>query len=230
MLLPREHLSLSFIDTLSPLGDLPQCRFFESHIKILDLETRMGSTGTVLIARSESKRYTYAVERHPNGLYVACKLGSWVDLEELADLATVVCRDRLQQPKTEPAATNEPSSDIIAPIIARSKTKMTAIEAIQSLVKKRGRSQSVSTFDDGPMSERAVEHEAIPSQNAAREVQTQPQARSETQTSQEAPDQDVACPQQTSDSIFDTIRAQYAEALYKSKVRSLVTGSADSSS
>jgi len=43
MLLPRDQLPLSALDLGQPHGDLPTARFFESKIKILDLEGRLGS-------------------------------------------------------------------------------------------------------------------------------------------------------------------------------------------
>ncbi len=52
MLLPREHLALSCLDLAAPKGDLPSAQHFQSHIRILELEGRLGSN--VLIARLPS--------------------------------------------------------------------------------------------------------------------------------------------------------------------------------
>ena len=104
MLLPRENLPLSLLDLAQPYGEFPGSRLYESRIKILDLEGRLGSN--VLLARSEANRMIYALEREGTGLYVLCKLGGWADVEELARCATVVCAERIKsrQPKPLTAA------------------------------------------------------------------------------------------------------------------------------
>lgn len=103
MLLPREHLPLAHIDFAASNGDLPQSRFYESYIHVLDLESRLGPVPVVLIARNELRGTTYALERQSNGLYVICKLGSWVDLESLAQKAAAVRYEQLYPAKNERA-------------------------------------------------------------------------------------------------------------------------------
>ncbi|KAI6785575.1 uncharacterized protein J7T54_005909 [Emericellopsis cladophorae] len=49
MLLPRKHLSLASLDLSSPQEGLSASRFYASNVKILDLESRMGSSPSVLI-------------------------------------------------------------------------------------------------------------------------------------------------------------------------------------
>ena len=91
MLLPKEHFSLGNVDFGNPCGELPLSRFFECRIKVLELEGRMGTTSSVVIARSDFKSSLYALERQSsNGLYVICKRGSWVNMDELAQQATAV--------------------------------------------------------------------------------------------------------------------------------------------
>jgi hypothetical protein len=105
--------------------------------------------------------------------------------------------------------------------------KRAAIEAIQSLVRKRPRSQSVSTLAESERhdgkSDAAVPTEtklpspvlmkeelaAIPTENAKQAVP------SASINPEEPP------PQQTADEIFDALRTQYFDALYKSMVRTL---------
>jgi DNA replication regulator SLD3 len=101
MLLPREHLSLSCMDLASPLGDLEYSRFYESNVRILDLESRMGARPVVLIARLESDKTVYALERKDDGLYSLCHLGSWVDLQSLSKHAAVVY-SKLTSPRPVP--------------------------------------------------------------------------------------------------------------------------------
>lgn len=211
MLLPREHLSLSYLDLGAPRRDLPATQAFESNIKILDLESRMGSTPSVLIARLESKRSVFAIERDGSGLYVACKLGSWVNLEAVAEQATVVCRQRLHPTKeasSEANATPNIPTPKTGPIV---KEKRSAMEAIQTLVRKRARSQSVATLDDagrlGSGGVSQVEYSAV-AQAALPAVDKPLMAPTVAAEAEQ---------QQTAESIFDNVRAQYFEALYKSK-------------
>jgi DNA replication regulator SLD3 len=60
MLLPRNHLRLSFLDLSSPYGSFESSPSFEANIRILDLESRMGNRPVVLIARLESNKSIYA--------------------------------------------------------------------------------------------------------------------------------------------------------------------------
>lgn len=211
MLLPREFLPLSCLDLHSPQGSLPQSRLFASHIKILDLESRMGSAPKTLIARSESKRTTYAIERCDNSLYTICKLGDWTDLTQLAGHAAAVCHERVRPRKSlDEAADSTGTTALTTPQTHKEeKKKRVAIEAIQSLVRKRARSQSVSTVDT-PVTTVPT---SLPSSDASKRALGTEEVPSSTARA-EAPSQ------QTADSIFDNIRHHYSDALYKSKVGS----------
>lgn len=222
MLLPRQHLPLSCIDLGAPSGDLSPSRFFESHVKILDLESRMGSAQSVLIARSDPKGTVYALERQDNGLYVMCKLGSWVQLDVLASKATAVSRERLQ-PASQEQPQPHPFAGLTTPQTHKEhKRKRSAIEAIQSLVRKRARSQSVSTFDDitKPSTITEVEDDAqLPSPDIGLDQQacTEPKQPSQSVVlAKEA--EKIEEPTQTADIIFNNIKTHYFEALYKSMV------------
>jgi DNA replication regulator SLD3 len=138
IILPRADLPLSSLDLISSSNSLPQSRLFETHVKILELEERMGSQPMVLIARLDDGRTLYAVEREDRGLYVLCKLGSWVNLRQLRE-AAVVSKQELPralerkssvQQESAPVALTTPESS------KYSKKKRLAIEAIQSLVKR----------------------------------------------------------------------------------------------
>lgn len=228
MVLPRKHLPLACIDFHASHTDLPQSRFFEAHIKILDLETRMGCSPAVLLARHDASRNVYALERQDNGLYVACRLGHWVELDQLAKHATATCRERLRPtPGRDTIKQSTPATLTTPQLHKDQKQKRAAIEAIQSLVRKRARSQSVSTFDDVLRKDEVDESTTIikgqlPSPVLKHEeLQELPQI-SENGVSTLASVQDNPLGEppstQTADDIFDTIRAQYSEALYKSMV------------
>jgi DNA replication regulator SLD3 len=232
MLLPREHLPLSSLDLSQPHGDLPASRLFESKIKILDLEGRLGSN--VLLARSETTRVVYAVERESNGLYVLCKLGSWMDIEALSQSATVVCAERLRSSK--PAKPNDATA---APLTTpslynESKRRRLAIDEIQSLVRKRSMSvvekdlpsqaSPPTATETSLLNEDATQNEAPMPQHSKQPaepaVESGPSASNGPvpPTPGAAPSAD-AHSQPNAEDIFQNIRTQYMEALYHSKVR-----------
>ena len=93
MLLPRAKLPLSSLDIVSSARALGQSRLFETHVKILELEERMGSQPMVLIARFDDSRTLCAVERESRGLYALCQLGSWVNFQGLKAEAVVSKQD-----------------------------------------------------------------------------------------------------------------------------------------
>ena len=83
-LLPRSCLPLAFLDTGSGVSGP---RLFTANINILkNLEGSGTSQALVLIARSESDRCLYAVERIQGALYALCRLESWVSLQTLEKL------------------------------------------------------------------------------------------------------------------------------------------------
>lgn len=227
MLLPRKYLPLSSFDMAAPQGDLPRSRFYESNIKILELESRLGSACPVMLARNESKGIVYAIERQEDGLFVACKLGSWVDLVALADRATVCCDERVHvASNAQPIELNGASSLITPQTRKAEKVKRNAIEAIQSLVKKRARSQSVVNSNEASCVNSPVETPQgqdgdIPAeQGPVKDAAVAPTGPSPNtpQPGPSAPIVQDASPQQSSESLFDAIRTMYFEALYKSKV------------
>lgn len=225
MLLPRQHLPLACLDFGTPSGELASGRLFESHIKILDLESRMCSAQSVLIARTEPKGTIFALERQESGLYVACKLGAWVQLEVLAKNATAISRERLRPSNLEPTPQQITSAAITTPQTHKEhKRKVSAIEAIQSLVRKRARSQSVSTFDDVTRPRTAMGSNGnaqLPSPDVSLDPPTQmtPVRSSQGAVLPAEPASIGESTQQTADSIFNNIRTHYFEALYKSMVR-----------
>ncbi|KAK7421917.1 hypothetical protein QQX98_001911 [Neonectria punicea] len=227
MVIPREHLPLSCIDFNVSNPELSPGRLFESHIKILDLESRLGSVPVVLLARYESSRNVYALERQDSGLYVACRLGSWIDLHSLAKHATATCPERLR-PTSRPESRGQSTPTVLTtPQLHKDQNvKRAAIEAIQSLVRKRARSQSVSTFDDfAPPKLDPVASKLVQSQLPSPVIQPQelPDTQSPVETEVGPPVSTPNCanlgdsvPQQSAEEIFDNIRTHYFEALYKS--------------
>ncbi|KAI1347611.1 DNA replication regulator SLD3-domain-containing protein [Xylaria sp. FL0043] len=224
MLLPREHLRLSFLDLSAPYGSFESSLFFEANIRILDLESRMGSRPVVVIARLESNKSLYAIERQANALYTLCHLGSWVDLEQLCDLATVSCSALVRDQPVLPA---EPSAraPLITPQISHTnKKRRLAIEAIQSLVKKPMRSPSISALSQVGEASRpptpiqggnVFGGSVSGDQDAPSRSEVTPKSglASRADVVQE---QDEALHIPTADGIFENIRNHYFEALYHS--------------
>lgn len=225
MLLPRGDLPLAYIDFAASNGDLPQSRFYESYIHVLDLECRLGPA-PVLIARNELRGTNYAIERQSNGLYVICKLGSWADLETLAQKATAVRYELLYPVKSERAEHHGVDALTTPQLHVEQKKKRAAIEAIQSQMRKRVRSQSVSTVGHVTKEEQPLELETFVTQQPSPDMSLEqvPLPTSEEKIQGGASSQGVATgrelePQQSADDIFEGIRTQYFDALYKSMVR-----------
>ncbi|KAK4190523.1 DNA replication regulator SLD3-domain-containing protein [Podospora australis] len=223
MLLPRESLPLSALDLAKPHGDLPPSRLFESKIKILDLEGRLGSN--VLLARSETTRMVYAVERESTGFYVLCKLGSWVDIEALGDDATVVCRERMRI--TKPIKVEDTAGGpIITPqMYKENKRRKLAIDELQSHVARKrsgtvteGDSQrQPSAFPESRPASRGPEsQDDVQATDNAIQPPTPHVSEGDLQATQSVPGDDPLV-QPTAENIMDNLRAQYFEALYHSK-------------
>jgi DNA replication regulator SLD3 len=228
MILPREHLRLSFLDLSSPYGSFEASPSYESNIRILDLESRMGNRPVVLIARLESNKRIYAIERQASSLYTLCHLGSWVELEQLCDLATVSCTYLIRKQPVRSAEPIVPGPLTTPQISHANKKRRLAIEAIQSLVKKPTRSGSISTQSQTAQASRPP----TPAQGSngfdvgsVAEVQNAPPPDASvfvlgvTSRVGSMPDQDEPLHIPNAEGIFDTIRNQYLEALYHSMVR-----------
>jgi DNA replication regulator SLD3 len=188
----------------------------------------MGTRPVVLIARLETDKTVYALEREDANLYTLCKLGSWVDLERLSGHATVAY-SKLIRPRA-PVAANavEPETTTTPQLHKENKKRRLAIEAIQSLVKKPARSQSISLASQGPeitQTPTPVEND-VASQFASLPAPPEtangtPESQAGVQTSIVPVPEDVLA-QPTANDIFDNVRNQYFEALYHSMV-SLLT-------
>jgi DNA replication regulator SLD3 len=169
-------------------------------VKILELEERMGSQPMVLIARLDDGRTLYAVEREDRGLYVLCRLGSWVNLHQLKE-AVVVSKQELPKglERRDPVQQQSTPAPHIAPESSKySKKKRLAIEAIQSMVR---RPSTGLLTESQPVT---ADLEPI--------VDSQP-----TESIVEQPLVDDPATR-TAAEIFDSVRTQYLEALYLSKV------------
>ena len=227
---------MSSLDLSTPHGDFSASRFYESSIKILDLEGRLGSN--LLLARSDCNRMVYALERQGDGLYVLCKLGAWVDVWKLAQLATVACRRRIAPRWADRAHFAEPPPLTTPQLHKENKKRRLAIEEIQSMVKKRQRSQSVSfstSRDCGPLnpppssdtSANPPVSGSLPSPDplpSTPPVFEPPQLilLPDLEPAPEPEPVDPPSSQPTAGDIFQNIKSQYVETLYHSMVSMLL--------
>ncbi|KAG6042258.1 hypothetical protein E4U41_000002 [Claviceps citrina] len=225
MLLPREHLPLSSLDVSSPPDGFPQTRFVESHIKILDLESRLGSSPAVVIARSDSRGIAFALERQDNGLYVMCKLGSWVDLAALASCATALCRSRLAPPRQYRQEADSGAPVTTPQMHGEQKKKRAAIEAIQNLVRKKPKPQPGLELNvnmqgsDGPALDSQplqLPTPEIRSDEVASFERLLPNSEAASVAGGLENEGPAASLPQTTETIFSNIRTHYFEALYRS--------------
>lgn len=205
MLLPRANLPLSALDPFSSNKGLAQSRLFESHVKILELEERMGSQPTVLIARLDDTRTLYAVEREGHGLYVLYQLGSWVSLNELR-AAAVVAR---QEVPDVAGVSKTPVQQSMPESSKFSKKKRLAIEAIQSMIKR----PSTGLLPDSQLESQIVEE---PSFGLDTILPVEESAFEPHMNDTPLP-LDVVPSQPTASEIFENVRTQYLETLYLSK-------------
>lgn len=219
MILARDYLPLSYLDLTSPSGELPLSRFYESHIRVLDLENRRGGGPYLLIARFDKTGTLYAVEACEKGLYTVCKLGPWVEIGSLRPNATLACDQLLDLARTE-GGEAKPSQPLTTPGLHKAnKERRIAIEALQSVVRKK-RTQSVSTLpsvgEGGLISPTALT-DSGPSSTAGQE----PPPTQENQQSLRPPDALQPCvppPPPSGEELLEKIRSQYFDALYRSKV------------
>lgn len=225
MLLSREHLSLSALDLSAPNGEFPSGpgRFFESHIRVLDLEGRLRQAPSVLIARSDTTRNVYAIERHQNGLYAVCKLGAWVAIDKLSHLAEAYYEQRCRPAQAAHAGVAEAPSTT-PQLHHESKKKRLAIEQIQSMVRKRPRTISITPCESQEQSQPQIQAVAPAVAHSLEDpfqeqfpggIVSEPPSKS----SQAAVADSNADMQTSAEDIFQNIRSQYLEALYHSKVR-----------
>lgn len=208
MLLPRECLSLSALDLSTPSGEYPTGpgRFFESHIRILDLDGRLRQAPSVLLARSDLSRNVYAIERHQLGLYVVCKLGSWVSIEKLTRLADACYAPRCI-PTSKPVTAVDDKPVATHSFHKENKKKRQAIEELQDMVRKRQKSVA-------PESHRAPSQPPVPSQISDQTLASYTVVSQGSHTAPMDPSHDG---QMSAEDIFQNIRSQYSETLYHSK-------------
>lgn len=156
------------------------------------------------------------MEREDRGLYVLCKLGSWVDLKALK--ADAVASRHEHDIKTSTVSGSfmkgfaEPTN-IVTPVTSKyHKKQRLAIEAIQTMIKKPQIQTPVletALSETLPAAHTTVETTASTMQNPADELEGE-------QKDKPLPTSEIVEP--TAAELLDLIRTQYFEVLYMSKV------------
>jgi DNA replication regulator SLD3 len=85
----RSQLPLTFLDTTADENLAPNT-LFSAHIDVLEDDGRHGPSGRdapmVLIARYDTKRTLYAIERVQTRVYSICRLASWLKEKDVSEL------------------------------------------------------------------------------------------------------------------------------------------------
>lgn len=229
MLVHRDNIPLSYLDRGNPYGEFLASRFVESHIRALDLEDRLGLKPVVLVATSESTRKLYVLEREPNGLYVLCKLGSWVELESLGDLAIACNHHAMNILLSRPEAQSRSFS---VPLTTpqeywEEKERQRAIAELKALQKRpRSRQPDPEKLDvERPHLDNSINHEKI--QNSIKNPTAILASKSQLPPANTELDANLSCttlcynekevPPPPPQELCDNIRNQYLEILYHSK-------------
>lgn len=193
--LDRSKLPLCYLDTASPSPLLPQSRFYSSQIDVLE-QCWNESTPKVAIARLETDKALYAVERVDVGAYAVCKLAHWVKAKDLRgdDAGKLAGRVPLL-----PVAPN-----------AAGRGKSIVAEADKSTLQEKTSSSKPSSkpSKDSETTNKTPKARRNPPQ--AKDTKTQTDA---TQDQNVIPDDRPLTPRQ----VFERLVCQYMETLYLSK-------------
>ena len=180
----------------------------------------------------------YTLERHSNSLYAVCKLGSWVDLENLSCRAIACCHQALRILMTNPVTGSQSFAlpHTTPQDYCEEKERQRAIQELKALHARPSRRQTSLSFDrktpmrDHPNKSNSVKGEKsgstrpstpIPSTESQPVLPPRVQTQDETQTpSLEAPFQSANdnVERPCAAEICGNIRAQYIDTLYRSKV------------
>lgn len=212
LLLPRSHLPLSFLDPINVSTTIPTARLFSAHVRALEYEEPSSlHQPLVMVAELEPEGSLYAVERVRCGLYALCKLGEWVNIGELRATALDVWNStapRLEKPLNVTGPKSWWECAAFSPFDAddglrakRSKAK------ISGFVQLKMRSTKSQTSPEPPQ----CWNGAVP-----------PEPEAVTPTPEPLTSVAVSCEQRgvelSAEELLDTVRCQYLEALYLSKV------------
>ncbi|RKF74825.1 putative protein kinase-like [Golovinomyces cichoracearum] len=136
LLLNRSCLPLSFLDFPSTIKLLGSTRLFEANVEALELEEWSGCQPMVLVARDEESKALIALERESRGFYAVCQIGSWVSPQRLKDTAVASKRNLCRPMTSVDSSSLKYHPEKIGIKSTGQDKKRSAIEAIQSMVRK----------------------------------------------------------------------------------------------
>ena len=147
------------------------------------------------------------MERQDRQLYVLCKLGSWVNIQQLRAVAVVSRQEVKAAERSFGSGINPVVPQAVAKSSVHSSKKRLAIETLVSMVKR----PTTGLLSD--------------SQLSATPVSATPVSASQPQSAEPDLPIDGGSAPRTSAEIFDNVRNQYFEALYLSKVGYMINSS-----
>ncbi|TQS36540.1 hypothetical protein Golomagni_03007 [Golovinomyces magnicellulatus] len=136
LLLNRSCLPLSFLDIPSTTRLLGSTRLFEANVEALEQEEWSGCQPLVLVARDEESKALIALEKESRGFYAVCQIGSWVSSQRLKDTAVAFKRNFCTPITSVDLSPLKCHPKKIEVKITGQDKKQSAIEAIQSMVRK----------------------------------------------------------------------------------------------
>ena len=207
LLLPRSYLPLSILDPVPVSTAAPTARLFSAYIGALEYDGPDNARALVMVAKLEIEGSLYAIERVRCGLYALCRLGSWVNIEELRTAA-------LASKNYTPPIMHNPL-DVFGEKTWWEGAAIGPGDADEGLRAKRLKANS---SDSITLKMRLPVSQTLP-QCGRNAVPHEPEALTaapvlSTPKSCEQPDGAEVKPEE----LFDTVRCQYLEALYLSKV------------
>ena len=213
LLIPRSCLPLACLEPCGRLQGTPGSQFFSAYIVALEESNQPVDKPTVLITETSTGSPLYAIERVKIGVYAICKLGAWVTLQSL-ELASIKNPSSCSHSQNGPPGQEVPSG-----------CNWWQTAAIQQHVKQiLPLAEKQKTLSGG----RLRLCLKAPSSNAACQSSNCAEPLTENMRHVISPsnetDQDLSNLQptltpQSPAEVLNTIKIQYHEALYVSKVR-----------
>ncbi|CCU75549.1 SLD3 domain-containing DNA replication regulator protein [Blumeria hordei DH14] len=201
LLVRRSDLPLSSLDFQSSAKSLGQTRLFEADLKILELEKQVDNQPLILVARHKDSKSLFALERESQGLYALFQIGSWVNLQQLLNVAVATKQDSselsLLSKTTSCQKLPQPNNFSVPNISSK---KRIAIQALQSKLRRPSNPTESPTQhkDEHPieLTKAPLSKNYLPHDHGQLESEPTPSDLAETS---------------------ETIRTQYFEILYLSK-------------
>ena len=206
--IPRSCLPLAYLDPSGGRDDIPGSSLFSGHIGALEQIVpgdRWSSQPMVLIAQLAIDDGLFAIERAQEGVYAMCRLGHWVNqnmLERLQVIPVDIARPQKRQLQEQPRL-QEYSWWSTAAIGLRRESKCDPGKD-SGFEKTRGVRLCLQMPQQKPTAPAQVDQEIAPSI-----------VRGHIENSMEGMVEEIA---HDPEEVLRTVRTQYQEALYASKV------------